>query len=287
MKKRLFVDMDGTLAVWNHIDTSEELYEKGYYRNLSPMQEVINVVKSIIEAGEVDVYILSAYLTDSKYALEEKKAWLEVYLPEIKTDNHIFVKYGENKSAYIKDGISKNDYLLDDYTKNLIEWNQQDGTSIKLLNGINHTNKTWQGEMYDGSSLSDAHSSFINLKKILDKPNITKDGRKTIQMREDEYKTLIGFTISYYEDIFAFNDKITYCPDVMDLIGYEPLYFDSFQSLYKTEFEDRMVQSLNDFTIDEIKTAISDELFEKLCISNERFLEGIQEIEQQEDGLEI
>ena len=34
-------------------------------------------------------------------------------------------------------------YLLDDYTKNLASWNPNQG--IKLLNGINHTRGTWQG----------------------------------------------------------------------------------------------------------------------------------------------
>lgn len=29
-KKRLFVDMDGTLAVFRNVDTLETLYEKGY-----------------------------------------------------------------------------------------------------------------------------------------------------------------------------------------------------------------------------------------------------------------
>ena len=33
--------------------------------------------------NDFDVYILSAYLTDSRYALEEKNAWLDKYLPEL------------------------------------------------------------------------------------------------------------------------------------------------------------------------------------------------------------
>ena len=34
MKNRLFVDMDGTLAVFKTVDTMETLYEKGYFKNL-------------------------------------------------------------------------------------------------------------------------------------------------------------------------------------------------------------------------------------------------------------
>lgn len=35
MSRRIFVDMDGTLAKWNDVAT-EVLYEKGYYANLEP-----------------------------------------------------------------------------------------------------------------------------------------------------------------------------------------------------------------------------------------------------------
>jgi len=35
MRPRLFVDMDGTLAVWNNVYL-EQLYEPGYFRNLPP-----------------------------------------------------------------------------------------------------------------------------------------------------------------------------------------------------------------------------------------------------------
>ena len=37
-KPRLFVDMDGTLAVFNRIDKLETLYERGYFADLTPRQ---------------------------------------------------------------------------------------------------------------------------------------------------------------------------------------------------------------------------------------------------------
>lgn len=140
---RLFVDMDGTIAKWNNV-AFEQLYEKGYYRNLEPDNDILQEVKMFIETG-FDVYILSAYLPDVKdektgklikksYALDEKKEWVKEHLPELKENNAIFVPYGTNKAEYLRDNYSpvyKNDYLLDDYTKNLDEWTGFGGTGIK------------------------------------------------------------------------------------------------------------------------------------------------------------
>lgn len=150
---RYFIDMDGTLAKWNRVDYFERLYEKGYYKNLSPMNKVVEAVRKLIAEGE-DVYSLSAYLTDSKYALDEKNEWLNEHLPELDHNHRIFVPYGADKSQFIENGINENDYLLDDYTQNLLQWEQSNGTGVKLLNDINHTQGTWQGLfVYHDSSL--------------------------------------------------------------------------------------------------------------------------------------
>lgn len=141
--KRLFIDMDGTLATFNQIDKIESLYEEGYFYNLKPYENVIKAVKDIIkENKEIDVYILSAYLSDSDYALKEKNAWLDKYLPEITKKKRLFLPCGENKKNYIPNGVTNNDYLLDDYTKNLFDFDPP-GIGIKLLNNINHTKGTW------------------------------------------------------------------------------------------------------------------------------------------------
>ena len=144
MSRRIFVDMDGTLAEWKNVSKIDELYEEGYYYNLEPNKKLIENLKKMIQKGE-EIYILSSFLNDSKYALVEKNRWLDSHLPELKNENRIFVKYGDDKSRYIKGGISDTDYLLDDYTKNLLEWKASGGVGIKYLNGINHTKGTWQG----------------------------------------------------------------------------------------------------------------------------------------------
>lgn len=145
-RKRLFVDMDGTLAVFQKLDTLEALYEQGYFLSLPPIDNVLNAVKNIIANNpEIDVHILSAVLSDSKFALEEKNEWLDRHLPELPKENRIFTVCGEDKKEAIIGGVTENDYLLDDYTKNLTLWSPP-GQGIKLLNGINHTKGTWRGD---------------------------------------------------------------------------------------------------------------------------------------------
>lgn len=144
-KERIFVDMDGVLATFNPVASEEELYEKGYFANLEPMTTVIEGMKQYIkENPDKDIYILSAYLTDNPFALQEKNEWLDRHLPEIQSDHRIFCLCGKQKADYIIGGIKETDILIDDYTKNLIEWKQQGGIGVKLLNGINGNYGTWQ-----------------------------------------------------------------------------------------------------------------------------------------------
>jgi hypothetical protein len=96
-------------------------------------------------AASTEVFILSSVLFDSRYAKEEKNAWLDRYLPQLDREHRIFLPCGENKASYVPDGIRESDCLLDDYTKNLEDWSRAGGHGIKLLNGINHSRESWQG----------------------------------------------------------------------------------------------------------------------------------------------
>lgn len=145
---KLFVDLDGTVAEWRSASRYEDLFNKGYFLNLSPYVEVVEAVKQIHTAG-VEVFTLSAYLTESKYALEEKSRWISGFLPFVDTSHRLFVPQDIMKCDYVSAVLGRNIdgdfYLLDDYSKNLHEWKHAGGTGIKLLNGVNGTNGTWNG----------------------------------------------------------------------------------------------------------------------------------------------
>lgn len=169
MNRRIFVDMDGSLAEWIENESTDVLYEKGYYENLKPNEFLLQVIKELINKGE-DIYILSSFLNDSEYALEEKKNWLDRYLPELPNDKRLFVKYGENKTSIIPNGISKFDYLIDDYSKNLFDWKDAGGIAIKFLNGINNKSKQWQG-----LNVKENASLYEDLMFILEYPEKSQD----------------------------------------------------------------------------------------------------------------
>ena len=144
-KVRLFVDMDGTLAEFKPTKKLEDLYEKGYFINLKPFPEVVEAVKKLNEDPDVEVFVLSAYLTDSEFALDEKKEWLDKNAPFIDAAHRIFCPCGTDKKLAVPNGIKLTDRLLDDYTVNLKDW-EPPAVGIKLLNGINNTKGTWQGQ---------------------------------------------------------------------------------------------------------------------------------------------
>lgn len=192
-KQRLFVDMDGTLAVFKPVDEMETLYEQGYFLNLTPHENVVDAIKEIAtNHPEIEVNILSAYLTDSKYALKEKNEWLDRYLPEVDRDHRVFVPCGTDKKEGIREGVRKNDFLLDDYTKNLNEW-QPPARGIKLLNGINHTRGTWEHDRLrhdrESSSLAAAIISVMrDEKQIFDERDRSTQIRKVKGAHESESK---------------------------------------------------------------------------------------------------
>lgn len=202
---RIFVDMDGTLAKWNNVEF-EQLFEEGYYRNLEPNQELLDEVNSLIRQGE-DIYILSAYLTESEYAKKEKQEWVKQYLPELKEEKQIFVPYGTNKAEYLKEHyspITNQDYLVDDYTKNLLEWKEYGGIGVKYLNGINHTRGTWQGLMINESYSEKDKELSSTLKMLILSEKIKDNGLSLISVEDG----------GFYQLWIALNDKIYSFPSV-------------------------------------------------------------------------
>lgn len=141
--------MDGTLAEWKAAKEPEDLYEKDYFLSLKPYQSVVEAAWKLYESGEAEVFILSAVLADSRYAIPEKNAWLGEYLPWVDIYHRLYVEGSVPKRLRVPGGVRMTDVLVDDYTKNLKEWpvfgDAKFGRAVKLLNGINGTNGTWTG----------------------------------------------------------------------------------------------------------------------------------------------
>ncbi len=140
MAKRLFIDMDGTLAKFHdEVNYLERMWEPGFFRNLQPFDNMVYAVKEFIsQHPDVEVFILSSKIIgEPPYCKMEKNAWLDVYLPEIDSAHRIFPPVGTPKSQSVAGGIGKDDFLLDDYNKSLREWEAAGGSAIKCHNNIN------------------------------------------------------------------------------------------------------------------------------------------------------
>lgn len=199
---RLNLDLDGTAAVFQKVDTLETLYEKGYFLNLEPNQNVVEAIRMIIRNHpEIEVYVMSSVLSDSKYALQEKNQWIDKYLPEIDDAHRIFPPCGENKLDYIPGGVRDTDLLLDDYTHNLTLW-EPPARGIKLLNGINHTRESWNGNRlrYDKSPEELAK----NIVEIALHGAIVQD----MKPQEDEFETVLARLEKIPEKIAEINKKM-------------------------------------------------------------------------------
>lgn len=158
--KHIYIDMDGTLAVFNNqIESEEVLFQKGYYRNLEPQMNVVKATRKLLARKEVEVFVLSAVLP-SDYAEKEKNEWLDQYLPEIDQEHRLFVPCGEDKGEYIGHELGQNDLLLDDYSKNLHSWCPP-GRAVKLMNGINGSFGTWQGKKISMHDSPEVISAFL------------------------------------------------------------------------------------------------------------------------------
>lgn len=141
-KKRLFVDMDGTLAKWNWGATQEQLLSDGYFSELLPL-DTVTVLAQV--KNYKNIYILSSVLPEKPLARQEKLEWLTKYLPDFPLDHCFFPPCGMSKCDYIRQifgCVDESFVLLDDYSVNLHAW---EGIGVKLLNGANGSHGTWHG----------------------------------------------------------------------------------------------------------------------------------------------
>lgn len=173
--RRLFVDMDGTVAEWKVAASYDELYEKGRFSSLHPYQAVVDAIRLIHEqAPFVELFILSCVLPDSPYIIPEKNEWLDRYMPFIGPDHRLFTWSGVPKHSAAPGGVRLHDTLLDDYSKNLLEWESDalitGAKGVKLLNGINGTQGKWRGSSVSRLTSPEEIMEGI-LKRIFDDQN--------------------------------------------------------------------------------------------------------------------
>lgn len=139
-KKRLLVDMDGTLARFHdQANYLERMFEKDFFRELEPFTNMVEGVRQFMQDHpDVEVFIVSArVIGEPPYCEVEKNAWLDRYLPEIDRAHRIFTDIGHSKAEYLPGGATKDDYLLDDYNKGLNLFLYDGGSAIKCHNNIN------------------------------------------------------------------------------------------------------------------------------------------------------
>ena len=157
--KRLFVDMDGTLTVFNPNATENQIMgEHGYYAHLDPHPGLVNAIYDLVARNLTEVFILSA--VTNEVAKNQKNYWLNCYLPLIDDKHRLFIPYGTDKNAFLNP--NENDFLLDDFSKNLHSWK---GVGIKCRNCVNGTKGTWKSFSIDAND--DEETLLNNLLLIM------------------------------------------------------------------------------------------------------------------------
>ena len=147
---KLFVDMDGTLTEWRKAASYEHLFLDNYFYTLRPHKVLIRWLNKLKDEGNIDIFVASSYILDKH--ITEKNLWLDKYFP-IEDSKRIFIPDDRRKSEcveeFLGENISANHVLLDDFTPNLIEWEENGGTAVKALNGINRLEGKWGGLAFD------------------------------------------------------------------------------------------------------------------------------------------
>ena len=145
--KRLFIDLDGTVAKFNVKNALERFdKEEGFFANLGAYKGIEEVNKLALTN---QVFVISA--SSNERTDKDKMFWLKKYLFNIKEENITFCRLGQNKAKVIEDkySITLNEecLLLDDYTKNLIEWENFGGKGIKRITKVaDNSTKKWKGQ---------------------------------------------------------------------------------------------------------------------------------------------
>lgn len=135
MKKRIFFDMDGVLAIFNPHATIEELASPGYFASCKPCQSALLTMEFLVKRTDMDVYVLTAVFDDD-HSQKEKKEWLAKYAPFLPEDHILFAIIGKQTKSEVIGDLREDDILLDDHTPNL-RGDRWHGVGVKFHNGLN------------------------------------------------------------------------------------------------------------------------------------------------------
>lgn len=119
INKIVYIDMDGVLTKYSYDDYKDNLWLKH--------PEVLTNKRPIVKYLPPDWIILTRYSTEKEREL--KREWIQHYFP-----NNGFILSPIEKHHMVS---PQNAILLDDYNKNLEDWKNAGGISIKILNDIN------------------------------------------------------------------------------------------------------------------------------------------------------
>lgn len=146
---------------WNLVknfgkESIEIINEKGFFYNLKPKKDAIEVLKRMYTSGKYDIRIVTASMPNS---YEEKLEWIKKYMPFFKEEHFISCK---NKSSVW------GDILIDDAEHNLIDFSK---LGISIIYDMPH-NRHVKGfkRVYDLKEAEDYIENLFypkNLKQVI------------------------------------------------------------------------------------------------------------------------
>lgn len=279
-KSRLFIDLDGTVARFYDASPNylEQMYEKGYFRNLQPYEEMTEGIKLFMEQHkDVEVFTLSAKVNgEPPYCEAEKQEWLDEYLPEIDREHRLFTEIGHNKAEYIPNGISNTDVLYDDYNKNLIDWENSGGVALKCHNNINMKGLGAYGGdkvMWEGQVLKNdiepqeiANSLYETVSAAQSMSNV--NGKPLNETVRTALKLINDYSVAEFGDTSAYDDVL----DLSDVaLAYTTDSDEEFPIQVSADLENFRIVTEYDNVVAHIDSYNSLEEMNELCFENLNF----------------
>lgn len=156
----LFVDMDGTIAQFYESSSCLDLYtgDPEFFEKLTPYPNAVSAINLLSRKHRRDLRICILSAVPAEYyssVVRQKTSWLQSVFDEdvLKNIRTLYPIIGESKFDYARKHIGSGSYfLLDDYSKNLVEWEENNGVGIKALTELN--GRGWNNTNFRGAAVS-------------------------------------------------------------------------------------------------------------------------------------